>query len=203
MPNRRRPRRLNLTDLSALDDKLTANLMLGLTIGRGFPPGKDQHRVTAFIRTFEVALRCYERARLQLELSVTQDSLTKFIRGLDDMELTFITLHRGMRLAEALMDSPGTKVRKQQLPRFPEREELRKMRNAIDHREGAIRDGLAGAGHTLALEVRENDLMIDDYDASCTITSHTITHAALGDWVRTLHELAVDLTNHPDRYVRP
>jgi hypothetical protein len=37
---RHRPRRLNLADLSALDDKLTANLLLELTFGGGFPPAR-------------------------------------------------------------------------------------------------------------------------------------------------------------------
>ena len=197
MATRHRPRRLNLADLSALDDKLTANLMLESTFGGGFPSGAARHLVTAFVRTFEVALRCYERARLQLERSVAQDSLTEYLRGLDEMELTFIALHRAMRLAEGLMMSSETNVGKKQLPPAAEREELRKMRNAIDHRDGAIVDGLAGTGLTIALQVREDDLMIDDHDGS-----HTVMHAELGNSVRKLHELAVELTSHPERYVR-
>jgi hypothetical protein len=194
---RHRPRRLNLTDFSALDDKLTANLMLDLTLRGGFPPGTAQHLVTAFVRTFEVALRCYERARLQLERSVAQDSLAEYLRGLDDMELTFIALHRAMRLAEGLMASSETKVGMKQLPSASERDELRKMRNAIDHRDGAIIDGLAGTGLTIALHVREDDLIIDDHHGS-----HTVKHTELSNWVRKLHELAVELTSHPERYVR-
>lgn len=118
-------------------------------------------------------------------------------RGLDDMKLTFIALHWAMRLAEGLLRSPDAKVEMQQLPSAADRDELRKMRNAIDHRDGAIIDGLAGGGQTLALQMRENDLTIDD-DEGC----HTITHADLGSWVRMLHEMAVELTNHPERYVR-
>jgi len=56
--------------------------MLDMTFGRGLPPGTAQHLVTGFIRTFDVALRCYEEARLQLERSVEQDSLAEYLRGL-------------------------------------------------------------------------------------------------------------------------
>jgi hypothetical protein len=123
-------------DLSGLDDKLTANLVLSLSVGRGFPPSDAQHLVTAFVRTTEGALRRYEEARLQLARSVEQDSLVEYLRGLDDMELTFMALHRAMRIAQGLKDSSETKLRKSQLPAHGDQERLRKMRNAIDHRDG-------------------------------------------------------------------
>lgn len=192
-----RPGRFNLPDLSGLDDNLTANLVLSLTVGRGFPPGDGQHLVIAFIRTTEGALRRYEEARLRLERSAEEDSLVEYLRGLDDMELTFLALHRAMRLAEGLMRSPETKVGNRELPGAVDRDQLRKMRNAIDHRDQPIIAGLAGKQHTLALLVREHDMIIDDDEGT-----RVVTHANLGDWIRRLHALAVDLTNHPERWVR-
>ncbi len=200
-----RPRRFNLPDLSGLDDKLTANLTLSLRIGRGFPPGDAQHLVTAFIRTTEGALRRYEGARVQLERSAYKDSFVEYLRGLDDMELTFMALNRAMRLAEALKTSCGTCVGNRELPREAEREQLRAIRNAVDHNVGPILNHRAGIGHMLALLVREDDVTIDavDGDDSGTVITHTVRHADLGRWLRQLHALALDLINHPDRWVRP
>jgi hypothetical protein len=192
-----RPGPFSLPDLSGLDDKLTANYIISMTIGRGFPPGDAQHLVTAFIRSTEGALRRYEQARTQLERSVEQDSLVEYLRGADDMEVAFMALHRTMRLAQGLMNSPDTTVSKSQLPSEADRDLLRVMRNAIDHINKPIIEGRAGTGQTLELNVRDDDSTIDD-DAG----THTVSHARLGEWVRTLHALAVDLTNRPQDWVR-
>jgi hypothetical protein len=192
-----------LPDLSGLDDKLTANLTVSLGIGRGLPPGDAQHLVTTFIRTTEGALRRYEDARLQLERSANEDSFMEYLRGLDDMELTFMALHRAMRLAVALKNSCETNVGKRTLPREAERDQLRAMRNAIDHNVGPIVAHHAGKGHTLALLVREGDVTIDAIEPDAeTVTSLTVAHADLGRWLRQLHELALDLINHPERWTR-
>jgi len=66
------------------------------------------------------------------------------------------------------------------------------MRNAIDHRDKPIKRGDAGIGKTLALNVREHDSTIDDDEGTLTLT-----HVELGDSIRRLHSLVVDLTNHP------
>lgn len=193
-----RPGDVNFPDLSGLDDKLTVDLVLSMTVGRAFPPGDAQHLVTAFVRTTEGALRRYEEARLQLELAVANDSLASYFRGLDDMEIALVAVHRAMRLAEALKTSTETLVGNGEIPPREIRDRLRKMRNAVDHRDGPIVGGLAGVGKTLALDVGEREMTIDDADGT-----HTMTHEELGELVRDLHRLAVELTNYPERWFRP
>lgn len=192
----RRPLSFSLPDLSGLDDKLVANYVESVTIGRSFPPGVAQHLVTAFVRGTESALRRYEEARLQLERSGKQDSFVEYLRGADDLELAFMALHRTMRLGEGLVRSPGTAVGKSQWPARADREQLRAMRNALDHIDQPIIEGRAGKGHPLQLEVGGDDSTIAD-DAG----THTVSHARFGEWVETLHRLAVDLTNRPQDWV--
>jgi hypothetical protein len=188
-----------LPDLSALDDKLVANYIESVAIGRGFPPGDAQHLVTAFVRSTEGALRRYEAARLQLARSLDRNhnALLEHLRGADDMAVAFMALHRAMRLGEGVMRSPETEVSKEQLPSEADRDKLRVMRNAIDHINDPIIEGRAGKGQTLELHVRDNDSTIDDEDGT-----HTVSHAEFGEWVRTLHTLAVNLTNEPHVWAR-
>ena len=114
---------------------------------------------------------------MRLEESAERDSLLDYLRGVDDMELTYMSLHRAMRLAEGLMKSPLTRVRNSQLPSLAERDTLRSMRNAIEHNNQPIIDGLAGKGQTLALFVREGDATIDTSVASapCGAPAHAVT----------------------------
>lgn len=190
-----RPRRISVPDRSALDVELTLNLFLLMTVGRAFPPGDAQFLVTTFVRSTEVALRGYEMARAVLEESVANDSLGSYVRGLGEMESTFISLNRAMRVAVAIVGSQGTSVSNRHIPAAGTRDRLRAARNAIEHNEQAILDGRAGQGKTLALHVREDDSVIDD-DAGTLV----ITHAELADWLSQLHQLAVDLTNDPGRW---
>jgi hypothetical protein len=134
---------------------------------------------------------------LRLERSVREDSLVEYLRGADDLEQAFLALHRTMRLAEGLMRSPDTTVGKSQLPSQADRELLRVMRNAIDHINQPIIEGRAGQGAPLQLEVRDDDSTIADEAGT-----HTVSHAEFGKWVRSLQALAVDLTNHPQDWVR-
>jgi hypothetical protein len=134
---------------------------------------------------------------LRLERSVREDKLVEHLRGADDLELAFLALHRTMRLAEGLMRSQETTVGKSQLPSQANRQLLRVMRNAIDHINQPIIEGRAGKGRPLQLEARDDDFTIDDEAGT-----HTVSHTEFGEWVRTLHTLAVDLTNHPQDWVR-
>lgn len=187
----------SLPDLSGLDGNLTADYIESVTIGRSFPPGNAQHLVTAFVRSTDGALRRYEEARLRLERSAREDKLVEYLRGADDLELAFMALHRTMRLAEALKWSNETWVGNDQLPSDADRDLLRVMRNAIDHIDQPIIGGRAGKGLPLQLELRNNDSTIADDDGA-----HTVSHATFGGWMRTLHGLAVDLTNRPQDWVR-
>jgi hypothetical protein len=187
----------SLPDLSALDGALTANYIESVTIGRSFPPGDAQHLVTAFVRSTDGVLRRYEEARLRLERSSKEDRLVEYLRGADDLEVAFMALHRTMRLAEGLKQLSETTVGGDQLPSPADRDLLRVMRNAIDHINEPIIGGRAGKGNPLQLEVDNDDATIAD-DAG----PHTVSHARFGGWVRTLHKLAVDLTNRPQDWVR-
>jgi hypothetical protein len=185
-----------LPDLSGLDDGLTANYIESVSFGRSFPPGQAQHLVTAFVRSTDSALRRYEEARRRLGRSVERGSLVEYLRGADDMELAFMALHRTMRLAEGLMRSRETTVGTTELPSHADRSLLRVMRNALDHIDQPIIDGHAGKGKTLRLHVRNDDFTIDDDKGT-----HTVSHARFGGWVRSLHKLAVDLTNRPQDWI--
>lgn len=143
------PARYALPDLSALDDRLVANPVLSLTIGRGFPPSDAQPLVTAFVRTTEGALRRYEEARSALERSAQQRSLVDYLRGIDAMELTIMALHRVMRVAEALVRSGETRVGNAELPVAADRDRRRRMRNAVDHRDEPIIAGRPATGRRL------------------------------------------------------
>lgn len=195
------PRQINMPDLSGLDSKLTENLVRARLAGRGFPDGKAHHLVTAFTRTTESALRRYEEARLQLLRSTVAATnmrrIAEFIRGQDDLEVTLMVLHRAMRVADRLRASPETKVSRRELPTQADRDLLRDVRNAVDHRDHPIVAGLAGTGRMLAILVRERDLTIDVDDDALTIT-----HDDLADWIRALHTLAAALTNEPERWLR-
>lgn len=186
-----------LPDLSALDDKLVANYMLDTMHGRVFPSGDAQHLVTAFVRSTESALRRYEQARLQLEYADEKDNPVERLRGADDLSVAFMVLQRAMRLAEGLMQSPETTVRKGDLPSDGDRDLLRRARNAIEHIDDPIRDRRAGKGSSLELEVRSDDSTI-----GADSETLTVAHARFGEWVRTLHELAVNLTSRPQDWVR-
>jgi hypothetical protein len=191
-----RPKSFDLPDLSGLDVDLVANLLLSMTLRAALPPGEAQHLFTAFVRSTESALRCYERARLQLEYS-TEHGVASYIRGQADLELTFMALNRAMRLAEALKDSRETSVGNGELPSKPHRDLLRAVRNAIDHNDEPIRKGRAGKGEALALEVQQATIAIDGEQGHLSVDQ-----ADLGVWVRQLHELAVSLTNDPANWVR-
>lgn len=192
------PSQFSIPDLSGLDDHLVANLMLSMSIGRGFPPGNAQHLVTAFVRTTESALRRYEATRTQLERSAAAaQSFAGYLTGLDDMELTYIALNRAVRLAVALKDSPETNVSRSDLPAKQDQDRLRLMRDAIEHRESPISADLAGVGKTIALSVRENESTIED-----ATQSYSATHDALASWIKRLHALAVKLTNEPHVWSR-
>jgi hypothetical protein len=191
------PSRFVMPDLSGLDDRLTDNLLLSMMVGRGFPVGDAQHLVTAFVRTTESALRRYEAGRTSVETAASGHSLSRYLRGLDDIELTFMALNRAMRLAVALMESPETKVSKSMLPSQSERDRLRKMRDAIEHREGPIKASQAGIGKTIALSVRETESTIEDDKQA-----YVVLHDELASWIEGLHGLAVKLTNEPHVWSR-
>jgi predicted exporter len=191
------PSRFAIPDLSGLDSNLTANLLLSMSIGRGFPASNAQHLVTAFVRTAESALRRYEAARAQLAAAGAGGNLAGYFRGLDDMELTFMALNRAMRLAVALKESPETKVSRADLPSKDEQRRLRRMRDAIEHREGPIKANQAGIGKTIALTVSESQSTIEDDSQG-----YTTTHVELAYWIQLIHALAVRLTNEPDAWSR-
>jgi|GEM_PF-3456552 hypothetical protein len=168
-----------------------------MLIGRGWPEGEAQHLLTAIARATDAALRCYEDARLRLERAAQEHAVIGYLHGCEDMAIAFIALHRAMRLADALVASLETTVDESHLPPENGRSRLRRMRNAIDHRDKPIKRGDAGIGKTLALNVREHDSTIDDDEGTLTLT-----HVELGDSIRRLHSLVVDLTNHPEQWTR-
>lgn len=187
-----RPRRFTFPDLSALDDGLVPSYMVSLALVGGFPPGKTQHLVTGFVRCTESALRRYEEARTCLERSAAQDSLKEYMRGTDDLEVAFTALHRAMRLAQRLHESPATRVGRRDLPRRADRELLREVRNAIDHADGPVIAGLAGKGNSIRLEVQSEASLI--YNGDRTLR---VTHAQMATWIEQLHSLARALTGQP------
>lgn len=193
----RRPDSIALPDLSQLDSELTANYLRSIAFRGSFPPGTAQALVTTFVRSVELALRRYADAWVQFEESVARNSLRAYLRGVSELEVTFIVLHRAMRLAAAIVRSDETLVPNGHIPTRDERERLRIMRDAIEHNDQPILDGRAGRDETLALFVREEDSTIDTRGSP-----YVVTHAELGAWLTQLHQLAVTLTNEPEKWAR-
>jgi hypothetical protein len=206
MPRRtinQRCRSHQFPDLSGLDLKLADNLVLNMTVaGRAFPVTEGRGMVTAFVRTTESACRCYERARQLIERSVTDDSLAAFIESMGEFEICITALHRAMRIAETLKDSELTSVKGRQLPSDSHRDDLRRMRNAIDHLDGPIRGGYFGTGASLFLFVTDTDIEIDEVDEEGNAVTVVATHTELGKWVLQLHSLATEITRDPEAFAR-
>lgn len=191
-----RPGSFSFPNLSGLNNRLTGSYLVALALaGKGFPPGDAQHLVTGLVRCTDGTLRRYEEARLRLDRSVVQDSLMEYLHGTDDMELTFMALHRTMRVAERLCASPHTTVAKGDLPPAAGRTLLREMRNAIDHTDGQIAH--AGKGHAIRLEVQGSGSTISDGARILTVS-----HDQLASWVQTLHSLCVALIDRPQDWIR-
>jgi hypothetical protein len=103
-----------------------------------------------------------------------------------------------MRLAEGLMRSSGTTVGKNQLPSQADRDLCASCAmRSIDHVNEPIIGGHAGKGRPLQLEVRDDESAIAGDGET-----HIVVHAQFGEWVKTLHTLAVELTNRPQDWIR-
>jgi hypothetical protein len=107
--------------------------------------------------------------------------------------VTVWLLHRAMRVGVALVKSAETKVSYRELPLEPDREQLRKMRNAIDHDDEPIIRGRAGKGEALSLEAGSTQMSIADEDG----VAQTVTYEQFASWIETLHKLAWELIQHP------
>jgi hypothetical protein len=111
--------------------------------------------------------------RVVLESASRDEKVMAFARGATDMEAVFWSLHRAMRVGEALARSAETTVSLAQLPSSSDRDKLRKMRNAIDHADGPIVLGRAGKGEALTLLIGSDDMSISDEDGVTQMVTHT------------------------------
>jgi hypothetical protein len=191
------PHVVNFPNLSGLDANLTQQLLPRMSFQRhDFPEGQAKQLAIHLVRTLESALLSYERARHRFDDYFTRDSFfSGYLRGISDLELTLMALHRAMRLAEGLVRSSETKLGNSQLPSKDDRDRLRDIRNAIDHVDGPIKKGIIQPVHMLAVLLNETELMIDDEEGNTLSARHT----DVGDWVERLHSLALDFINHPER----
>jgi hypothetical protein len=185
-----------LPDLSDLTDDLLGRWALSITLIDCFPPGVAQFLVSGYIRTVEAALRRYNRARGQLETASREGKVIAFMRGCSEMETTVWLVHKAIRWGVALAKSPETKVSSRELPAGRDRERLQAIRNALDHDDEPVRDGRAGQGDALSLEVRSRDMTIHDLNGH----DQTVTFDALAEWMRKLHALAVELIDRPSEW---
>ena len=128
--------------------------------------------MVAFVRTFDHALRQYETARTNVVEATEQQQLVAYMRGCADMEAAVIFLNKAMRLGVALMESPETKIGKDQIPSKADRDRLRKMRNAVDHDDGPILAGRGGTGENLALTLGSTQMGIADEPGDEQILSY-------------------------------
>lgn len=198
MPTQR-PGSFELPDLSSLDSALTVNHLLNLAVATpAFPPGPASGLATAMVRTTESALRAYERARGLLLQSGRENSLTAYLDGLSEMEVCLLALHRAMRVAERLIESPETTLDEQRLPSSEQRSLLRRMRNAVDHVDKPIAAGDFSAGVNLFLFVSEDTLTIHDGGGELRASQRM-----LGRWLKSLHSLATNLSQDPSTWISP
>jgi hypothetical protein len=195
------PTSFDFPDLSVLNPGgLVTNWVFVLIFGPRWPEGNAQWLVTALGPSCEAVLDRYESARRHFEDSTqSENPLHIYMRGLIDMELTFMALNRAMRLVEKLRISPETTLGREDVASTTEQDRIRHMRNAIDHSDGPIVGGHSGKGNPLSLEVRERDMSIYDTKRRQLLTA---THQEVGEWIQRLWSLALDLIRHPEKWSR-
>ena len=112
------PQAVSFPNLSRLDADLTQQLLPKMSFqGHDFSGGSSKATGHPSRKTLESALLSYERARHRFDNYFARDSFfSGYLRGISDLELTLMALHRAMRLAEGVVRSPETKFSKSQLP---------------------------------------------------------------------------------------
>lgn len=148
------------------------------------------------MRTTDAALKAYERSRELLEEFLSGGKFTPYLQGISELELTFLALHRAMRLAEAFMRSPETRVAKARLPMDRQRDELRDFRNAIDHVDGPIKRGEIVPGWMNSVFLTDKLILLDSEKGPLEVRQKD-----LGDWIRNLHRLCVDVIETVDSVI--
>jgi hypothetical protein len=181
-----------LPDLRHLELDLSLLLLLGdAAASRVFASLRAYPIRGNFVRPVEVALRTYVGAWNTLQgIPDERPPRKTYWLGTAELEMAMIALHRSVRLAEALKDSPDTRVSNAQLPSAPERDLLRQFRNAIDHTDGVVRNDDA---EIFALGLDETRLVIHDEKGRFLVADQVM----LGEMVTRLHELAQNLMADP------
>jgi hypothetical protein len=191
------PATLQLPDLSDLPQRALATHALRSSEGRELPKGKASATAGNFVRSLEVCVVSYERARSLLARALDEDDgalrAWDFLRGVSELEVSATWAHRSMRLAESLCRSPVTRLKLAELPSESERRELRRMRNAILHVDEAIVSGNGKPRHLLALFLDADDMLIDDEDGRVRISQRDF-----GMWLRGLDGFAVSMADYPE-----
>jgi hypothetical protein len=185
-----------LPDLRHLELDLSLLLLLGDAAASRVFASLRAYRIRGnFVRTVEVALRTYVGAWITLQgIPGERPPRRTYWLGTAELEMAVIALHRSVRLAEALKDSPDTRVSNVQLPSARGRDLLRQFRNAIDHTEGVVRNDDA---EIFALGLDETRLGIHDEKGQFLVADQVM----LGETVTRLHELAQNLIVNPFAYL--
>jgi hypothetical protein len=109
------------------------------------------------------------------------------------LEVSAAWAHRSIRLAERLCRSPVTRLKLADLPSETERGQLRRMRNAILHVDGAIVGQDRRPRQLLALFLDSEDMLMTTRTGRVRISQRDF-----GGWIRSLDAFPNSIADHPE-----
>ena len=188
------PETNNIPDLSALDAPIILNAILNKVFGRRGPSGYPAIAFhSGFIMTMDNAIFEYESARKCLDEAIARNHRwTNYFRCLAHFEMCINSIKRAKGFLEGLKGCLQAPQIERTLNSIESHlNNLRKIRNTIEHIDEKIRKG----------EVQKGDpvvLAIADDEKSIQISSHRITFNQLELVIRNLHTLAENLAEYSE-----
>jgi hypothetical protein len=191
------PESVDLPDLAFLRNRAMATYLLRAGEGRQLPRGIPSTIAGNFVRCLGVAVGAYERGRELVDEGIDKGEAWSVVRGSGELEVAVVWAHRATSLAVSLCRFPATSLPMAWLPSDPERELLRRMRNAVVHIDEAILCDYTKPGHMVALFLDAEDLFIDDVEGEARMSQR-----GFADTLRHLNTFGNALADHPERWTR-
>jgi hypothetical protein len=195
------PKRCDMPDLSNLSGKLTVSYFLNRTLGgSGLAiEGSGQAFFLNLVRLVDKTVIEYEYARQYLQRYVNSNNKTSLLlRCVGHMETCVDTLNRVFlhlrRLRTALCKEQSRtgealpEIDRRQIPKGPDMDRVRDVRNAVQHMDDRITKGEAGEGKApIGLMVKSD---------SIEIANREIYFAELALWIEQVYRATKRLTSY-------